>query len=306
MSCDRRLPGTRPGPPPADRAPHDGGHEPCLLLGTELTVDVEAGHEVFGISAPGPYVERVEALGVSHVPVRALTRSWAPASDLAALRELFTTIRSLDLDVLHTHNPKTGVMGRIAGRLAGVPVVVNTCHGLWARPGGPAGQARLRVRAGGAGCALLRLRAVPERRRPRHPAARPQAWPAPGGGQRGRPRPVRTRTRRGARGCGPSSVWPTTSCSWAPSAAGCARRGWPSSARRPTRWPGRRPSSGWARTTTRMPRRTSRTKAPSASSANAATCRPSTPLWTSSSSPRIGRGSPGRRWRQPPAARRWC
>jgi glycosyltransferase involved in cell wall biosynthesis len=106
----------------------------ALLLGTELAVDVEAGHEVFGISAPGRYVERVEALGVTHVPVRALTRSWAPTSDLAAFRELFTTVRYLDLDVLHTHNPKTGVMGRIAGRLAGVPVVVNTCHGLWARP----------------------------------------------------------------------------------------------------------------------------------------------------------------------------
>jgi len=106
----------------------------ALLLGTELTVDVEAGHEVFGISAPGPYVDRVKSLGVTHVPVRALTRSWAPASDLAAFRELVRTIKSLDLDVLHTHNPKTGVMGRIAGRLAGVPVVVNTCHGLWARP----------------------------------------------------------------------------------------------------------------------------------------------------------------------------
>ena len=106
----------------------------ALLLGTELEVDVAAGHEVFGISAAGPYVERVEALGVTHVPVRSLTRSWSPTSDLAAFRELVSTIRSLDLDVLHTHNPKTGVMGRIAGRIAGVPVVVNTCHGLWARP----------------------------------------------------------------------------------------------------------------------------------------------------------------------------
>lgn len=106
----------------------------ALLLGTELTVDVESGHEVFGISARGPYVERVVALGVTHVPVRSLTRSWAPASDLAAFGELVRTIRALKLDVLHTHNPKTGVMGRIAGRIAGVPVVVNTCHGLWARP----------------------------------------------------------------------------------------------------------------------------------------------------------------------------
>lgn len=106
----------------------------ALLLSTELEVDVAEGHEVFGISAPGPYVPRVEALGVTHVPLPSLTRSWDLRRDLAAFLELIRTLRSLELDVLHTHNPKTGVMGRIAGRLARVPVVVNTCHGLWARP----------------------------------------------------------------------------------------------------------------------------------------------------------------------------
>lgn len=106
----------------------------ALLLATELEVDVAAGHTVFGLSAPGPYVERVEELGVTHVPLPALTRSWNLLSDIKAFIALFQTLRTLDLDVLHTHNPKTGVMGRLAGRLAGVPVVVNTCHGLWARP----------------------------------------------------------------------------------------------------------------------------------------------------------------------------
>lgn len=106
----------------------------ALLLGTELEEDIAHGHEVIGISAAGPYVERVTGLGVKHVALRHLTRSWAPAQDARAFRELVTTLRGLDLDVLHTHNPKTGVMGRVAGRLAGVPVVVNTCHGLWARP----------------------------------------------------------------------------------------------------------------------------------------------------------------------------
>jgi glycosyltransferase involved in cell wall biosynthesis len=37
-------------------------------------------------------------------------------------------------DVLHTHTPKAGVLGRILGRASGVPVVVDTCHGLWTRP----------------------------------------------------------------------------------------------------------------------------------------------------------------------------
>ena len=109
----------------------------ALLLGTELAEDVAAGHHVFGISAPGPYVKRVEELGVTHVPVSSFTRSWNLRSDLAAFVELYRTIRRLKLDVLHTHTPKAGVMGRIAGRLAGVPVVVNTCHGLWARKEDP-------------------------------------------------------------------------------------------------------------------------------------------------------------------------
>ncbi|WP_432560116.1 glycosyltransferase [Granulicoccus sp. GXG6511] len=109
----------------------------ALLLATELQVDLEAGHEVFGISAPGPYVERVEALGLQHVPIDTLTRRWNLLGDARAFVELFRTLRRLKLDVLHTHNPKTGVMGRIAGRLARVPVVVNTCHGLWARPEDP-------------------------------------------------------------------------------------------------------------------------------------------------------------------------
>ncbi len=106
----------------------------ALLLGTELQVDVESGFEVYGLSAPGPYVPAVEKLGVRHVPLQSLTRAWDVAQDLSAARELFGTLRRLKLDVLHTHNPKTGVLGRILGRAAGVPVVVNTCHGLWLRP----------------------------------------------------------------------------------------------------------------------------------------------------------------------------
>ncbi len=107
----------------------------ALLLSTEMQVDLEAGHEVIGISAPGRYVDQVEALGVRHVPLPSLTRAWDLRRDLIAAGELWRALRSLDLDVLHTHNPKTGVMGRVLGRLGRVPVVVNTCHGLWAGPG---------------------------------------------------------------------------------------------------------------------------------------------------------------------------
>lgn len=108
------------------------------LLETELRVDVEAGCDTWGISAPGPYVERVTALGVNHCAVPSFDRSWRPGADLRAARELAQVLRRLRPDVLHTHTPKAGVLGRVLGRSLRVPVVVDTCHGLWTRPDQPA------------------------------------------------------------------------------------------------------------------------------------------------------------------------
>jgi glycosyltransferase involved in cell wall biosynthesis len=109
----------------------------ALLLGPQLEAFARAGYEVIGASAPGPFVAQLEAAGIRHVPLRHATRSMAPHRDAAALGELVRTFRSLQPTIVHTHNPKPGVYGRIAARLAGVPVIVNTVHGLYAQPGDP-------------------------------------------------------------------------------------------------------------------------------------------------------------------------
>lgn len=105
-----------------------------LLLGPQLAAIRKAGYEVIGVSAPGPYVDRLAELGVRHVPLRNATRSMAPHKDLAALVELARVFSRLRPDVVHTHNPKPGVYGRFAARLDRVPAVVNTVHGLYAQP----------------------------------------------------------------------------------------------------------------------------------------------------------------------------
>lgn len=104
----------------------------ALLLATELRVRVDEGHDVVGVSAPGSFVPQVEALGVRFVAVPALTRAWHVRRDARALVQLVATLRRERPDVLHTHTPKGGVLGRLAGRLARVPVIVNTQHGIWA------------------------------------------------------------------------------------------------------------------------------------------------------------------------------
>ena len=109
----------------------------AIQLGTELEYDVAAGFVTFAISGAGRYVERIERLGVEHMSLSSLTRSWDIRRDLQAAGQLWRGLRRLRLDVLHTHNPKTGVLGRMVGRAAGISVVVNTCHGLWLRPDSP-------------------------------------------------------------------------------------------------------------------------------------------------------------------------
>ena len=105
-----------------------------LLLGPQLRAFQDAGYDVVGVSAPGPYVEELVSSGVGHVALRHATRSSAPHRDLLALVELRSVFRRLRPDIVHTHNPKPGVYGRLAAGLARVPVVVNTVHGLYALP----------------------------------------------------------------------------------------------------------------------------------------------------------------------------
>jgi len=103
------------------------------LLGNQLEAFAAAGYDVIGVSAPGPFVPGLDRRGIRHVPLRHATRSFAPLEDARALGELVSVFRRLRPAIVHTHNPKPGLYGRVAARIARVPVVVNTVHGLYAQ-----------------------------------------------------------------------------------------------------------------------------------------------------------------------------
>ncbi len=109
----------------------------ALLLGPQLRAFAMAGMEVIGVSSPGPFVDQLSEWGIRHEPLRHATRSVAFGHDLLALPELEQLFRRLNPDIVHTHNPKPGLYGRLAARAAGVPAIVNTVHGLYATPDDP-------------------------------------------------------------------------------------------------------------------------------------------------------------------------
>ncbi len=103
------------------------------LLGPQLAAFADAGYEVVGMSAPGEHLDAIRANGIRHVAVHSLSRAPSIVQDFRAANELRRLLRRERPDILHTHNPKPGVIGRIVATLVRVPVVVNTQHGLYAQ-----------------------------------------------------------------------------------------------------------------------------------------------------------------------------
>ena len=63
----------------------------------------------------------------------AIERKPSPWKDLQVLFKLFKIFRNERFDIVHSHMPKTGLLGMLAARFSGVPIRINTFHGeVWA------------------------------------------------------------------------------------------------------------------------------------------------------------------------------
>jgi glycosyltransferase involved in cell wall biosynthesis len=69
-----------------------------------------------------------QAAGIALVVVPSLVHPISLSADFRALLELVRTFRRIKPDVVHTHQSKAGILGRLAGRFAGAKVVVHTVH----------------------------------------------------------------------------------------------------------------------------------------------------------------------------------
>jgi glycosyltransferase involved in cell wall biosynthesis len=103
-------------------------------VATVLGLRQKPGVEVHLISGPTlgpegslePEVKKIPGL-LAIVPE--LVRPVHPLKDFFALRRLGKILREQKPDIVHTHSGKAGILGRLAARRAGVPVIIHHIHG---------------------------------------------------------------------------------------------------------------------------------------------------------------------------------
>lgn len=100
------------------------------LLMSQLRFLQQQGYEVSVVCSPGPLVGDIEKEGFAVEPI-AITRRMTPLADVVTLWKLYRYFKKTKPDLVHTHAPKPALLGQWAAKLAGVPVIVNTVHGLY-------------------------------------------------------------------------------------------------------------------------------------------------------------------------------
>ncbi len=118
-----------------------GGAQENTMLTAQLMnhADPYRGrYQVEVVSGPqtgpeGSLIEEVRARQVKLTIMPEMVRQISPANDGKALLNLRAMMRGADgkpaYEIVHTHSSKAGVLGRLAAKWVGVPVIVHTVHG---------------------------------------------------------------------------------------------------------------------------------------------------------------------------------
>ena len=103
-------------------------------VATILGLRQKPGAEVKLISGPTTGPEGSLEPEAAKIPglltiVPELVRPVHPLKDFIALRKLEKILRKQKPDIVHTHSGKAGILGRVAAKRAGVPIIVHHIHG---------------------------------------------------------------------------------------------------------------------------------------------------------------------------------
>ena len=98
-----------------------------LSLVSGLSLESEMKYEE--IKAKEKDIQILESEGIKFIQCPFLLRRINVIKDLKAFFDIWRIIKKYNPLIVHTHSSKAGLMGRLAAKLAGTPIIVHTPHG---------------------------------------------------------------------------------------------------------------------------------------------------------------------------------
>lgn len=113
----------------------------CQLCAVDFTVKhlllplvdglLDKGWSVTSVCSDGKYVGEMHQRRYRHFPISISRNMFNVVAHMRTVWSLYRLFRRERFDVLHVHTPVAALLGRIAGKLAGVPLIVYTAHGFY-------------------------------------------------------------------------------------------------------------------------------------------------------------------------------
>lgn len=102
-----------------------------FLLLNQIRFLKEQGYQVSAVCSKGTWVEDIREQGIEVKIINISRKVFSPLSDLTAFFKLFLHFKKQRFHIVHTHTPKPALLGQMAAKLAGIPIIINTWHGFY-------------------------------------------------------------------------------------------------------------------------------------------------------------------------------
>ena len=99
--------------------------KPCLITGLSLESEMKDEE----MKSKEIDIQRLESEDIQFIQCPSLLRRLNIIKDFRAFFEIWKLIKKSKPLIVHTHSSKAGFLGRLAAKLAGIPIIVHTPHG---------------------------------------------------------------------------------------------------------------------------------------------------------------------------------
>lgn len=101
-----------------------------FILLNHLKFLINEGYDMYAVCSQGKWIKDIEKEGIKVKTIR-FKRKISLISDLISFIKLFFYFKKERFNIVHTHTIKASLIGQLAAKIAGIPIIVNTIHGFY-------------------------------------------------------------------------------------------------------------------------------------------------------------------------------